>query len=102
MGDRGSLNAARWNGSGPWSEAWFLTCADPRRGIALWLRYALEVDRNGAAVPSVWGSFMDRSRACALRNLYPAAAFGRTDPVAIGSAELSESGSNTGLAEMWS
>jgi hypothetical protein len=43
---------------------------------------------------------MDRSRAFALRNVYPAAAFGRTDPVAIGSAELSESGSNTGLAEM--
>jgi hypothetical protein len=92
MGDRGSLNAARWRGSGPWSEAWFVTCADPRRGVGLWLRYALDVDRGGSATASTWASFMDRSRAFALRNLYPAAAFRRSDPVAIGTGELSPAG----------
>ncbi len=92
MGNRGSLNAARWNGSGPWSEAWYVTCADPRRGIGLWLRYALDVDRQGAATPSIWGSFMDRGRAFALRNVYPSAAFRRSAPVAIGAGELSHVG----------
>lgn len=79
-------------GSGPWSEAWFVTCADPRRGIGLWLRYALDVDLRSAATPSVWASFMDRGRAFALRNQYPAAAFRRSDPVAIGAGELSAGG----------
>jgi len=92
MGDRRSLNAPRWEGSGPWSEAWFITCADPRRGIGLWLRYALDVDRGGVEVPSVWASFMDGTRAFALRNVYPAAAFRRTDPVAIGAGELTSAG----------
>jgi hypothetical protein len=92
MGDRGSLNAARWNGSGPWSEAWFIVCADPRRGIGLWLRYALDADRNGGLLPSLWGALMQGDRAFALRNAYPAAAFRRTDPVGIGAAELSQSG----------
>jgi len=85
MGDRGSLNAVRWTGSGPWSEAWFVTCADPRRGIGLWLRYALDADGDGGLTPSLWGSFMDRSHAFALRNLHPAAAFRRSAPVAIAS-----------------
>ncbi len=92
MGDRPSLNAARWGGSGPWSEAWFVTCADPRRGIGLWLRYALDVDRAGTQAPSVWASYMDGDRAFALRNVYPAAAFRRTDPVAIGAGELTQAG----------
>jgi hypothetical protein len=92
MGDRRSLNAPRWEGSGPWSEAWFITCADPRRGIGLWLRYALDVDPGGGLAPSMWASFMDGARAFALRNVYPAAAFSRTDPVAIGAGELSQSG----------
>jgi len=92
MGDRGSLNAARWNGSGPWSEAWFLTCVEPRNGIGLWVRYALDVDGNGQAVPSLWGSFMEGNRAFALRNVYPAAAFRRIEPMGIGIAELTESG----------
>jgi len=89
MGDRRSLNAVRWTGSGPWSEAWFVTCADPGRAVGFWLRYALDVDGSGALTPSVWGSFMDRSRAFALRNLHPAAAFRRSEPLAIGASELS-------------
>jgi hypothetical protein len=89
MGDRGSLNAVRWTGSGPWSEAWFVTCADPRRGVGFWLRYALDVGGSGDLTPSLWGSFMDRSRAFALRNLHPAAAFRRSGPLAIGDSELS-------------
>ena len=92
MGDRGSLNAVRWTGSGPWSEAWFVTGADPCRGIGFWVRYALDVDRAGGVTPSLWATYMDRSRAFALRNAYPAAAFRRSDPVAIGGGELSSSG----------
>jgi len=55
----------------------------------LWLRYALDVDGDGGLTPSLWGSFMERSRAFALRNLYPAAAFRRSAPLAIGAGELS-------------
>jgi len=58
----------------------------------MWLRYALDVDRGGAATPSVWASLMEGDRAFALRNVYPAAAFRRTDPVAIGVGELTQAG----------
>ena len=92
MGDRGSLNAARWNGSAPWSEAWFVTCADPDRGVGLWLRYAIDARRGGVAAPSVWGCFQERDRAFALRNVYPPAAIRRSQPIAIGIAELAEAG----------
>jgi len=90
--DRGVLNAARWTASGPWSETWFVTAADPGAGLGIWLRYAVDIKPDGLALPSLWGTYMDGTRAFALRNVYPPAAIRRSDPVAIGAAELTGSG----------
>jgi hypothetical protein len=92
MADPRALNTARWGKSGPWSEAWFITCAEPRNGLGLWIRYAVDVKRDGVAVPAVWGAYMDGERAFAVRNVYPSAAIRRSEPVAIGACELTAGG----------
>src|SRR3954467_14146668 len=88
--DLRELNAPRWMQAGPhgFYEAWYVVASDPRSGVGLWLRYALDRDQKGEDTFSVWGAWFEGDRSCALRNLMPAAAIGRTG-VRFGAAELS-------------
>ncbi len=94
-----SANVPRWRGEGGrgWYEAWFIVAADPRSGAGVWLRYALDEASDGTVVPSVWGSFFDRSasaRNFSLKASLPSAAIRRGAGlvIGIGDAALEESG----------
>lgn len=78
-------------------EAYFVVASDPRAGIAVWLRYAIDVSASGTVEPSVWGTFFNRGsleRAFAVRAVYPAAAIGRgaDEDIRIGEASLGAAG----------
>jgi hypothetical protein len=84
-----SLNAPRWTGlTSGFSEAWYVVACEPKAGLGLWVRYAVDLDRTGAPTFALWGSWFERGRCFALRNVLPAAAIGRTGAVTFGDAAL--------------
>ncbi len=94
--DGSELNAPRWPQAprGGFNEAWYLVASEPRAGLGLWVRYAVDIARNGAQQFALWGSWFDRDRAersFALKNLLPAAAISRSS-VEFGSGSLSAEG----------
>jgi hypothetical protein len=93
------LNAPRWPAApaGGFGEAWYLVASEPRAGLGLWLRYAVDIDQAGAASFAVWGAWFEKDRTFSLRNLLPAAAISRT-AVRFGAAELTAD-SSTGEVE---
>jgi hypothetical protein len=86
--DLEALNAPRWTqAKDGFNEAWYVVASEPKAGLGLWVRYAVDIDDAGAPTFALWGSWFERGRAFALRNLLAAAAIGRTG-VEFGAAGL--------------
>jgi hypothetical protein len=88
-----SLNSARWPkaGKGGFNETWYVVASDPRAGVGLWVRYAVDVDLSGAPSFALWGAWFEEGRTFSLRSPVPAAAIGRTG-VEFGAASLTAEG----------
>lgn len=87
-----TVSAPRWTkASGGFNEAWYVVASEPKAGIGLWVRYAVDLDASGAPTFALWGSWFERGRTFALRNLLPAAAIGRSG-VQFGAASLTGEG----------
>jgi hypothetical protein len=87
-----TVNAPRWTKArGGFNEAWFVVASEPKAGIGLWVRYAVDLDASGAPTFALWGSWFERGRTFAVRNLRPAAAIGRSG-VQFGEASLTGAG----------
>jgi hypothetical protein len=90
--DESELNAPRWP-DGPrdgFYEAWYVVANEPRAGLGLWVRYAVDVSASGAQQFALWGSWFERDRLernFALKNVLPAAAISRSS-IGFGNGEL--------------
>jgi hypothetical protein len=83
------LNSPHWPDApdGGFNETWYVVASDPRAGLGLWVRYAVDIDRKGVPTFAVWGSRFEEGRTFALKNVIPPATIGRTG-VAFGTAGL--------------
>ncbi len=87
-----TVNAPRWTkASGGFNEAWYVVASEAKAGIGLWVRYAVDLDASGAPTFALWGSWFERGRTFAVRNLLPAAAIGRSG-LQFGEASLTGEG----------
>lgn len=50
-----SNNLPRWEGQAGWHESYVLKITDPRKGVALWIRYVLVAPVEGDPFAELWG-----------------------------------------------
>lgn len=58
-----------------------MVASEPRAGLGLWVRYVVDIGRNGAQQFALWGSWFERDRperSFALKNVLPTAAISRS------------------------
>jgi hypothetical protein len=80
--ERAVLNAPRWITApkGGFHEVWYVVASEPRAGFGIWLRFAVDLVRDGTPAFSLWGSWFERDHpelSFALKNTLHSAAIGR-------------------------
>ena len=74
------LNSPRWpqHRKGTFGEAWYVVASDAPREQGLWVRASVDVAAEGLGQFAIWGSWFERDRCFAIKQVADAATIGRT------------------------